>query len=61
MQFIDIDSPRIDFATMAGAFNVDSYTVRDLTELRTAFKKSITGAVKGNPSLIDIMLPKLIM
>jgi thiamine pyrophosphate-dependent acetolactate synthase large subunit-like protein len=57
-EFIDIDSPRMDFATIAKGFSVDSYTVRDTSELKTAFQSAIKKAKKGEPSLIDIMLPK---
>ncbi len=57
-QFIDLDNPRIDFATMAKGFSIDSYSVKDISELRDAFRKAIDSAVKGNPSLIDIVLPK---
>ncbi len=57
-EFIDIDNPRIDFATIARGFSIESYTVNDVPELRSAFQKAVSSAVIGNPSLIDIILPK---
>ncbi len=57
-EFIDIDRPRIDFATIAKGFSVNSYSVGTLEELEVAFQKAIKDAKKGEPSLIDIVLPK---
>jgi thiamine pyrophosphate-dependent acetolactate synthase large subunit-like protein len=57
-QFIDIDAPRMDFATIAKGFNVDSYTVKTTDELAIAFQKAIKTAKKGGPSLIDVILPE---
>ena len=57
-QFIDIDAPRMDFATIAKGFNVDSYTVKTTDELAIAFQKAIKTAKNGGPSLIDIILPE---
>jgi Thiamine pyrophosphate enzyme, C-terminal TPP binding domain. len=48
----------MDFATIAKGFNVDSYTVKTTDELAIAFQKAIKTAKKGEPSLIDVILPE---
>ncbi len=57
-EFIDIDKPRIDFAIIAKGFGVNSYSVKTIDELEIALQKAIQGAKKGEPALIDIILPK---
>jgi thiamine pyrophosphate-dependent acetolactate synthase large subunit-like protein len=57
-EFIDINAPRIDFATIAKGFSVDSYSVNTIEEFETAIQQAIKTAKNGEPSLIDIMLPE---
>ncbi|MEM0140141.1 MAG: thiamine pyrophosphate-binding protein [Ferroplasma sp.] len=58
LEFIDIDNPRIDFSAIASGFGITSYTVYSLEELYAAFKKAISAASSGEPSLIDIKMDK---
>ncbi|WP_337860159.1 thiamine pyrophosphate-binding protein [Ferroplasma sp.] len=57
-EFIDIDNPRMNFAIIAKGFSIDSYSVNTIEELEMAFQKAIKSAKKGEPSLIDIVLPE---
>ncbi len=57
-QFIDLDEPRISYATIASAFSIKSHTVRTIDEFDNSIKDAIKNAEMGEPSVIDIMLNK---
>ncbi len=57
-EFIDLDEPRINFATIASGFNVKSYSVETIDELDKSMNLAVIDAEKGEPSLIDIKLEK---
>lgn len=55
---VDIDEPRINFQRIAESVGVNAHILKHHNETRHVLEQSIKHIAKGEPSLIDVRLPK---
>lgn len=55
---LDLDAPRIDFASVAKGFSVQADTCNDVSEFEAALDRGVEYVRKGKPALIDVQTAK---
>lgn len=57
-EFLDLDKPRIDFASIARGFNVHSMRIENVEEFERELSNAIKLVRQGRPALLDLQLTK---